>query len=108
MFPCSADHDQDWLPYPVHPYFAESADHSHIYIHICTYHGWMHLQEHYSIFTVSTLHKYIHMYIPRKHLQGHYGMFTVFVLYHHTSNSPTIHDAHQSCIAVAVQGGFGP
>ena len=24
LFPCSADHEQDWQPYPVDPYSAES------------------------------------------------------------------------------------
>ena len=28
-FACSADHDQDWQPYPVDPYSTESADHTH-------------------------------------------------------------------------------
>ena len=28
-FPCSADHEQDWQPYPVDPYSAESADHTY-------------------------------------------------------------------------------
>ena len=27
-FPCSADHEQDWQPYPVDPYSAVSDDHS--------------------------------------------------------------------------------
>ena len=26
IFPCSADHEQDWLPFPGDPYSAESAD----------------------------------------------------------------------------------
>ena len=30
-FPCSADHEQDWQPYPVDPYSAICDD--HIYIH---------------------------------------------------------------------------
>ena len=25
-FPCSADHEQDWQPYPVDPYFAKCDD----------------------------------------------------------------------------------
>ena len=29
-FPCSADHDQDWQPYPVDPYFAICDDHTYI------------------------------------------------------------------------------
>ena len=35
IFPCSPGHEQDWQPYPVDPYFAESAD--LIYIHPCMY-----------------------------------------------------------------------
>ena len=34
-FPCSADHEQDWQPYPVDPYSAICDDHT--YIHICMY-----------------------------------------------------------------------
>ena len=33
-FPCSADHEQDWQPYPVDPYSAICDD--HIYIHTVT------------------------------------------------------------------------
>ena len=33
-FPCSADHEQDWQPYPVDPYSAICDD--HIYIHTYT------------------------------------------------------------------------
>ena len=35
-FPCSADHVQDWQPYPVDPYSAICDDHTymHTYIHI--------------------------------------------------------------------------
>ena len=29
-FPCSADHEQDWQPYPVDPYSAIRNDHTHI------------------------------------------------------------------------------
>ena len=34
-FPCSADHEQDWQPYPVDPYSAICDDHTcmHTYIH---------------------------------------------------------------------------
>ena len=32
-FPCSADHEQDWQPYPVDPYSAICDDHIHTYIH---------------------------------------------------------------------------
>ena len=31
-FPRSADHEQDWQPYPVDPYYAICDDHTHTYI----------------------------------------------------------------------------
>ena len=34
-FPCSADHEQDWQPYPVDPYSAICDDHT--YIHTYAY-----------------------------------------------------------------------
>ena len=36
-FPCSADHEQDWQPYPVDPYSALCDDHTyiHAYIQVC-------------------------------------------------------------------------
>ena len=34
-FPCSADHEQDWQPYPVDPYSAICDDHT--YIHTFSY-----------------------------------------------------------------------
>ena len=39
-FPCSADHEQDWRPYPVDPYSAVCDDHTYIhsYIHVMTIH----------------------------------------------------------------------
>ena len=30
IFPCSADHEQDWQPYPVDPYSAICDDHTYI------------------------------------------------------------------------------
>ena len=33
-FPCSADHEQDWQPYPVDPYSAICDDHTYI---LCIY-----------------------------------------------------------------------
>ena len=36
-FPCSADHEQDWQPYPVDPY---SDDHTYTYRYIRTYLGY--------------------------------------------------------------------
>ena len=31
-FPCSADHEQDWQPYPVDPYSAVCDDHTYQYM----------------------------------------------------------------------------
>ena len=33
-FPCSADHEQDWQPYPVDPYSAIFDDHTYIHTYI--------------------------------------------------------------------------
>ena len=33
-FPCSADHEQDWQPYPVDPYYAICDDHTYIHTYI--------------------------------------------------------------------------
>ena len=33
-FPCSADHEQDWQPYPVDPYSAICDDHTYIPIRV--------------------------------------------------------------------------
>ena len=32
-FPCSADHEQDWQPYPVNPPLATCDDHTCVHIH---------------------------------------------------------------------------
>ena len=31
-FPCSADHEQDWQPYPVGPYSCYMCDHPHVHV----------------------------------------------------------------------------
>ena len=36
IFPCSADHEQDWQPYPVDPYSAICDDHTYIHTYIHT------------------------------------------------------------------------
>ena len=41
-FPCSADHEQDWQPYPVDPYSCYTCDHTYTHmmtiytVHTCT------------------------------------------------------------------------
>ena len=35
-FPCSADHEQDWQPYPVDPYSAICDDHTYIHTYTCS------------------------------------------------------------------------
>ena len=34
-FPCSADHEQDWQPYPVNPYSCYMCDHTYILHVMC-------------------------------------------------------------------------
>ena len=36
IFPCSADHEQDWQPYPVDPYSAICDDHTYIHTYRST------------------------------------------------------------------------
>ena len=50
-FPCSADHEQNWKPHPVDPYFAICDDHTYI-------HAYIHPSIHPSIDTY--IHTYIH------------------------------------------------
>ena len=38
-FPCSADHEQDWQPYPVDPYSAICDDHTYIRHGTATWNG---------------------------------------------------------------------
>ena len=40
-FPCSADHEQDWQPYPVDPYSAICDDHTYIHTYIHTHKIYM-------------------------------------------------------------------
>ena len=54
-FPCSADHEQDWQPYPVDPYSAICDDHT--YIHTYIHHTYMHT------YIQTCIHTYIHTYI---------------------------------------------
>ena len=37
-FPCSADHEQDWQPYPVDPYSAICDGHTYIHTDQCEWH----------------------------------------------------------------------
>ena len=57
-FPCSADHEQDWQPYPVDPYSAICDDHTyiHTYSAICDDHTYIH-----TLLYVMTIHTYIHI-----------------------------------------------
>ena len=48
-FPCSADHEQDWQPYPVDPYSAICDDHTYIHTYIHYFmrgHSLVELTEH--------------------------------------------------------------
>ena len=41
-FPCSADHVQDWQPYPVDPYSCYVCDHTYIHTYIvCAFHAFI-------------------------------------------------------------------
>ena len=36
-FPCLADHEQDWQPYPVDPYSAICDDHTYIHTYVASH-----------------------------------------------------------------------
>ena len=40
-FPCSADHGQDWQPYPVDPYSAICDDHTYIHTYYLSDNGYL-------------------------------------------------------------------
>ena len=40
-FPCSADHEQDWQPYPVDSYSAICDDHTYIHTYIHAHVQWV-------------------------------------------------------------------
>ena len=39
LFPCSADHEQEWQPFPVDQYSAESTDHTYTFPSLTVLHG---------------------------------------------------------------------
>ena len=41
-FPCSADHEQDWQPYPFDPYSAICDDHTYIHILVSIFFVYIH------------------------------------------------------------------
>ena len=43
-FPCSADHEQDWQPYPVDPYSAIYDDYTYIHTYILDLRALLYLQ----------------------------------------------------------------
>ena len=48
-FPCSADHEQDWQPYPVDPYSAICDDHTYIHTYILLLKGTYEATVHHAI-----------------------------------------------------------
>ena len=58
-FPCPADHEQDWQPYPVDPYSAICDGHTYIPTYVLTY-TYIHTYTHTYIHTY--IHSYIHTY----------------------------------------------
>ena len=64
-FPCSADHEQDWQPYPVDPYSAICDDHTY-YIHSDDRAGLRgYVQFNKYIYIHTYIHACIHTYIHR-------------------------------------------
>ena len=69
IFPCSADHEQDWQPYPVDPYSAICDDHTyiHTYIHMsedqCEWHRMNRMTGPDCVVMCNLINTYIHTYI---------------------------------------------
>ena len=53
-FPCSADHEQDWQPYPVDPYSAICDGHRYIHIYIHTHYLFNDVTYYYKIISINT------------------------------------------------------
>ena len=51
-FPCSTDNEQDWKPYPVDQYSAESGDHTYIHTYAYNLDKTCHLWSHQHSFCV--------------------------------------------------------
>ena len=60
-FPCSADHEQDWQPYPVDPYSAICDDHTYIHTYSST-----HIRPHH-LTTALTTPIVLHPTFPRSY-----------------------------------------
>ena len=62
-FPCSADHEQDWQPYPVDPYSAICDDHTYIQ---CEWHRMTRMTGPDCVMAIMcnliNIHTYIHTY----------------------------------------------
>ena len=66
-FPCSADREQDWQPYPVDPYSAICDDHTYIHtVHTYIYCN-VHPTRHGLQYPPPYIHTYIHTY---QYIQG--------------------------------------
>ena len=63
-FPCSADHEQDWRPYPVDPYSAICDDHTYIH-NQCEWHRMTRMTgpDCAVMGNLINIHTYIHTYI---------------------------------------------
>ena len=78
-FPCSADHEQDWEPYPVDPYSCFMCDHTYMYVCVCVcvcvYVQAAHPYLHPSVATF----KHIYLYHSSSARRGMIGLFYVQV-----------------------------
>ena len=60
-FPCSADHEQDWQPYPVDPYSAICDDHT--YIRKCEWHRMTRMTGPDCVVRCNLINTYIHTFV---------------------------------------------
>ena len=67
-FPCSADHEQDWQPYPVDPYSAICDDHTYMSLippreDQCEWHRMTRMTGPDCVVMCNLINTYIHTYI---------------------------------------------
>ena len=63
-FPCSADHEQDWQPYPVDPYSAICDDHTYMHTYIQTCMHTLNAIQGHQTKTKRKHSEYIHVFDP--------------------------------------------
>ena len=71
-FPCSADHEQDWQPYPVDPYSCICDDHTYIHTYIIYTKVGIAVMSSLSLLLIILCYHYLH--------QGRYNGYVIVIV----------------------------